>query len=76
MFTQTDFNSLSEVFAAARMQVATTQPQNREGMAQLLNFESDLLQKIEVYKEDAKEEPETPNAEPEAAQEPQSDGQA
>jgi len=46
MFDKKDITTLTEVFAAARSYVVTTQPNNRDGLAGLLNFETDLNSKM------------------------------
>jgi len=46
MFEKKDFDQLGEVFAAARAHLANAQPQNREGMVGILNFEVELKEKI------------------------------
>tara|TARA_R110001606_G_scaffold112578_2_gene239483 strand:- start:301 stop:501 length:201 start_codon:yes stop_codon:yes gene_type:complete len=46
MFNKKDIETLTEVFAAARSYIVTTQPKNRDGLAGLLNFETDLTAKM------------------------------
>tara|TARA_R110000764_G_scaffold172593_1_gene259417 strand:+ start:1219 stop:1416 length:198 start_codon:yes stop_codon:yes gene_type:complete len=42
MFTEQHFKSLSEVFSAARAYIVTTQPDNRDALGGILNFETEL----------------------------------
>jgi len=46
MFTEQDIKTLSEVFAATRAYLVTTQPDNRDGLAGILQFESSLIEKM------------------------------
>lgn len=46
MFEKKDFDSLTEVFSAARAYLTTTQPTDRDVLLGVLNFETALKEKM------------------------------
>lgn len=46
MFTEQDFKFIGEVFSLARVQVVTSQPNNRQALENLMNYEAVLTNKL------------------------------
>lgn len=56
MFTEQDFKFIGEVFSLARVQVVTSQPNNRQALENLMNYEAVLTNKLTQVNGDTGEE--------------------
>lgn len=62
MFTEQDFKFIGEVFSLARVQLVTSQPNNRQALENLMNYEAVLTNKLtQVNGETEEEVNEEPN---------------
>lgn len=55
MFTEQDFKFIGEVFSLARMQVVNSQPNNRQALENIMNYEAILINKLAQVNEGAVE---------------------
>lgn len=46
MFVEQDFKFLTELFSLARLQIVTSQPQNRQALENIMNYEVILKDKM------------------------------
>lgn len=56
MFTEQDFKFIGEVFSLARMQVVNSQPNNRQALENIMNYEAVLTNKLTQVNGDTGEE--------------------
>lgn len=62
MFTEQDFKFIGEVFSLARVQIVTSQPNNRQALENIMNYEAILINKLtQVNGETEEEVNEEPN---------------